>query len=109
MCVLFLVKFVSGIVFYFKIIEKMVSSCNTEIHNKVDLFLDKIFITVIVKSPQLAPKIFSRLASQLNGDEMAKFMSGECSILTKLKVIFSMPKLPFIKSFFFMLRSDVRN
>ena len=82
---------------------------NTEIHNKVDLFLDKIFITVIDKSPQLAPKIFSRLASQLNGDEMAKFMSGECSILTKLKVIFSMPKLPFIKSFFFMLRSDVRN
>ena len=82
---------------------------NTEIHNKVDLFLDKIFITVIDKSPQLAPEIFSRLASQLNGDEMAKFMSGECSILTKLKVIFAMPKLPFIKSFLLMLKSNVRN
>ena len=82
---------------------------NTEIHNKVDLFLDKIFIRVVDKHPQLAPKIFSRLASKLNGDEMAKFMSGECSILTKFKVIFAMPKVPFIKSFLFMLNSNAGN
>jgi hypothetical protein len=36
-------------------------------------------------------------------------MSGECSILTKFKVIFAMPKLPFIKSFLLMLKSNVRN
>jgi len=95
----------------FQILEqiKKKRNINTEIHNKVDLFLDKIFIRVVDKHPQLAPKIFSRLASKLNGDEMAKFMSGECSILTKFKVIFAMPKVPFIKSFLFMLNSNAGN
>ena len=82
---------------------------NTKIHNNLDLFLDKVFISVIDKYPQLAPKIFSSLASKLNGDEMAQFMSGECSKLTIFKVIFAMPKLPFIKSFMLMLLSNARN
>ena len=73
---------------------------NTNIHNKVDLFLDKIFIQVIDRYPQIAPTIFSNLAKSINGDEMARFMSGNCNFKTKCKVIFSMPKLPFIKSFF---------
>ena len=46
---------------------------------------------------------------KLIGDEMAQFMSGECSILTKLKVIFAMPKLPFFKSFILMLVSNARS
>jgi len=82
---------------------------NTKIHNNLDLFLDKVFIRVIDKYPHLAPKIFSSLASKLNGDEMAQFMSGECSKLTIFKVIFAMPKLPFIKSFILMLLSNARN
>ena len=81
----------------------------TKIHNNLDLFLDKVFISVIDKYPQLAPKIFSSLASKLSGDEMAQFMSGECSKLTIFKVIFAMPKLPFIKSFMLMLLSNARN
>lgn len=85
------------------------SFINTKIHNNLDLFLDKVFICVIDKYPQLAPKIFSSLASKLNGDEMAQFMSGECSKLTIFKVIFAMPKLPFIKSFMLMLVSNARN
>ena len=73
---------------------------NTNIHNKVDLFLDKIFIQVIDLYPEIAPTIFSNLAKSINGDEMASFMSGNCNFKTKCKVIFSMPKLPFIKSLF---------
>ena len=73
---------------------------NTKIHNNIDLFLDKIFINVIIDYPLLAPKIFSGLARILNGDEMAKFMSGYASLLTTCKIIISMPKIPFIKSFF---------
>ena len=73
---------------------------NTQIHNNIDLFLDKIFINVINEYPILAPKIFSSLARILNGDEMAKFMSGNASLLTTCKIIISMPKIPFIKSFF---------
>ncbi len=76
---------------------------NTKIHNNIDLFLDKIFINVINEHPFLAPKIFSSLARILNGDEMAKFMSGYASLLTTCKIIFSMPKIPFIKSFFYVM------
>ena len=76
---------------------------NTQIHNNIDLFLDKIFINVINEYPILAPKIFSSLARILNGDEMAKFMSGNASLLTTCKIIISMPKIPFIKSFFYVV------
>ncbi len=76
---------------------------NTKIHNNIDLFLDKIFINVINEYPLLAPKIFSSLARILNGDEMAKFMSGYSSIFTTCKIIISMPKMPFIKSFFYVV------
>ena len=64
---------------------------------------DKIFINVINKYPMLASKIFSSLARILNGDEMAKFMSGNASLLTTCKIIISMPKIPFIKSFFYVV------
>ena len=76
---------------------------NTKVHNNLDLFLDKIFINVINEYPLLAPKIFSGLARTLNGDEMAKFMSGNTSLLTTCKIIVSMPKIPFIKSFFYVV------
>ena len=76
---------------------------NTKVHKKIDLFLDKIFINVITEYPLLAPQIFSSLARILNGDEMAKFMSGHASLLTTCKIIISMPKIPFIKSFFYVV------
>ena len=76
---------------------------NTKVHNNLDLFLDKIFINVINEYPLLAPKIFSGLARILNGDEMAKFMSGNTSLLTTCKIIVSMPKIPFVKSFFYVV------
>ena len=78
---------------------------NTKIHNNIDLFLDKIFINVINEYPLLGPKIFSSIARILNGDEMAKFMSGHASLLTTCKIIISMPKIPFIKSFFYVVYS----
>ena len=73
---------------------------NTNIHSKIDLFLDKIFIRVIDKYPEIAPTIFSNLAKNINGDEMARFMSGNCDFKTNWKIVFSMPKIPFIISFF---------
>ena len=84
-------------------LKKNRKKINTQIHKNIDLFLDKIFINVINKYPLLAPKIFSNLARILNGDEMAKFMSGNASLLTTCKIIISMPKIPFIKSFFYVV------
>ena len=45
-------------------------------------------------------KSFIQLASNLNGNEFQSFMMGESNLLTKLKIINSMPKLPFIKELF---------
>ena len=58
---------------------------------------------MINEYPILASKIFSSFAKILNGDEMAKFMSGNASLLTTCKIITSMPKIPFIKSFFYVV------
>lgn len=86
----------------FQIVSQLINgrTVSTNIHKKIDLFLDNIFINVINEFPLLAPKIFSSLAKTLNGDEWAKFMSGNSTLLTTCKIILSMPKLPFIKSFF---------
>ena len=89
----------------FQIISQLAKGrkINTNIHKKSDLFLDKVFINVIDKFPDIVPKIFANLANSINGDEMAKFMSGNCSLITTLKIILSMPKIPFIKSFFYVV------
>ena len=86
----------------FHIVNQLIKGkkVSTKIHKKIDLFLDRIFINVINEFPLLAPKIFSSLAKTLNGDEWANFMSGNSTLLTTCKIIISMPKLPFLKSFF---------
>ena len=43
---------------------------------------------------------FIKLASNLSGHEFQSFMMGESNLLTKLKIVNSMPKLPFIKELF---------
>ena len=85
-----------------QIIEQLVKrkKIKTKIHKNIDLFLDSILINVLGKFPEIGPKIFSNLAKSINGDEMAKFMSGDYSFATAFKIILSMPKIPFIKSFF---------
>ena len=85
----------------FQIKSQLISKgkIRTSVHKKLDLFLDRIFIKVIELNPQIAPKIFSNLAKGINGDEMAMFMSGDCSFFTKFKIIKSMPKIPFMMAF----------
>jgi lycopene beta-cyclase len=73
---------------------------NTTVHKKFDLFMDKIFLNVINSNPKKVPDIFSNLAKAINGDEMAEFMTGDSKIITWVKIIKSMPKVIFIKSFF---------
>jgi lycopene beta-cyclase len=65
-------------------------------HKKIDLWMDRIFLSVLRHQPQYAPRIFSALAKSLTGDEFAKFLSGEASSKMRLKVIFAMPVRPFI-------------
>ena len=69
-------------------------------HKKIDLWMDRVFLSVLRHQPYYAPKIFSALANSLTGDEFAKFLSGEANLKMRLKVIFAMPLKPFIIALF---------
>ena len=61
--------------------------------------MDKVFINFL-KNNREDGRSFIKLASNLSGNEFQSFMMGESNFLTKLKIINSMPKLPFIKELF---------
>ncbi len=69
------------------------------IHKFLERKMDKIFINFL-KNNNEDGQSFIKLASNLNGNEFQSFMMGESNFLTKLKIIKSMPKLPFIKELF---------
>ena len=69
------------------------------VHNYLERKMDKIFINYL-KNNNENGKSFIALASNLNGEEFQSFMMGESSILTKIKIIRSMPKLPFLREIF---------
>ena len=68
-------------------------------HKFLDRKMDKIFINFLKNNRENGDS-FIDLASNLNGNEFQSFMMGESNLLTKLKIIKSMPKLPFIKELF---------
>ena len=67
-------------------------------HSHFELMMDNIFLKVIRRQPTLAPVIFTSLARYLNGDEFSCFLSGKATMKIWLKVVFSMPKWPFLLS-----------
>lgn len=69
-------------------------------HRMIDLWMDRIFLSVLRYQPQIAPKIFSAMASRLSGDEFAMFLSGEATMGLRLKVILAMPIWPFLRALF---------
>ena len=62
-------------------------------------FLDKVFLKVLENNPEKMPSIFSNMFSA-SSDAVIKFLSNKSNTHDDLKVILSMPKLIFIKSFF---------
>lgn len=67
-------------------------------HSQFELFMDSIFLHVIRHWPALAPKMFINMAQNLTGSEFAMFLSGSASMRIWIKVVFAMPKLPFLKA-----------
>jgi len=59
--------------------------------------MDRIFLAVLRRHPDLAPAIFTAMAAALTGDEFARFLSGEAGTKIWLKVILAMPKIPFLR------------
>ena len=48
--------------------------------------------------PEYGARIFLGMGKALNGEQFAKFLSGDAGWWIRLKVIFAMPKWPFIKA-----------
>ena len=69
------------------------------VHKFLERKMDKIFINFL-KNNNENGQSFIKLASNLNGNEFQSFMMGESNLLTKFKIIKSMPKLSFIKEIF---------
>ncbi len=72
---------------------------SVNIHKFLEKKMDKIFINFL-KNNNEEGQSFIKLASNLNGNEFQSFMMGNSNLLTKFKIIKSMPKLPFIKELF---------
>ena len=66
------------------------------IHKFLERKMDKIFINFL-KNNNEDGQSFIKLASNLNGNEFQSFMMGESNLLTKLKIIKSMPKITIYK------------
>lgn len=104
----------SGYAFSFiqKQIDKIISSSQSGNklkvyvpHSRFELLMDRIFLKVLRRRYELAPRIFTNMANSLSGDEFAKFLNGEANIKLWTKVIFAMPKIPFIAGFFETLKN----
>ena len=76
---------------------------NNNVHSRFNLFMDRVFLRVLKVNKSLAPEIFYKFSLPLNGDEMAQFMIGEASIKLWLKIVYSLPKIIFIKSLIFVI------
>ena len=67
-------------------------------HKRLDLWMDSVLLTVLRHWPEHGPNMFSSMARTLTGDQFVKFLSGDAGLWIRLKVIFSMPKIPFLKA-----------
>ncbi len=62
----------------------------------VSKILDRIFLSFLAKNPQKSSELFLRISQRTNPDRYARFLMDTSSVLDKLAVIVSMPKVPFI-------------
>ena len=60
--------------------------------------MDKIFVNYLENNDK-SDEIFMKMAKRLNGEEFSSFMMGHATFITKLKIIFAMPKIGFIRSY----------
>ena len=63
-------------------------------------WFDKIFLDVLYRKNEMGAEIFSTMFQKNPVDRIFRFLDGESSISEDLKIIWSVPKKEFIKSFF---------
>ena len=103
----------------FQRIQTWAKECALELKNnhqlkkfKKDSFIQKwmdlLFITVIKKNPTIGAKVFEELFKNCEVKTVAKFMSDRSSLLDKLKIVTSLPALPFLLAIPELIRSKRR-
>ena len=88
-------KISSGYAFSFFL--KQLISKNKDYHSFWDKWMDKIFVKYLENNDK-SDEVFMKMAERLKGEEFGSFMMGNAKFITKLKIIFAMPKISFIKS-----------
>jgi len=68
--------------------------------NKKYQFLDEIFLSVLNKNPEMMPSIFFKMFNA-SPKTVIKFLSNKSNFFEDLAIILKMPKLTFIKAFFY--------
>jgi len=71
-----------------------------EKQNKKYNFLDKIFLKVLLEKKNTMKDIFFNLFRKNSSKTIIQFLSNQSTFITDLKIIFSMPKLIFLKKLF---------
>ena len=61
--------------------------------------LDKVFLKVLEKNPEIMPNIFFNMFNA-SSNTTIKFLSNKSNILEDVSIILKMPKFTFIKSLF---------
>ena len=89
-------KISSGYAFSF-FLKKLILNIDNY-HSYLDVWMDKIFANYLLNNHQ-TEHIFIKMSQSLTGDEFSSFMMGISNFKTKIKVVMSMPKKDFIKSF----------
>lgn len=60
--------------------------------------MDSLFLKVLRNERDLAPELFYRLTSGVSADTMARFMMDRGGVLDLFAVMWSMPKMPFLRN-----------
>ena len=69
------------------------------ISNKLN-YLDSLFNGVLLAEPKLAVSLMMKTAKSLSPEGFVRFMLGQATLVDWIKVILSMPKIPFLKQVF---------
>jgi len=96
----------TGYTFYF--IQKHSAAIVDALHNNLPLpngrssrmtnFLDSIFLKVLANQKIQAEQIFSSLFKKNSTANVLEFLNGETNMLANLKIVSSLPAVPFIKA-----------
>ena len=83
--------------------ENGYSSVSCSPYSKLSAWMDRIFLRVLNREPQIGLSIFAAMTRGLSGDRFAGFMTDNFTAVDALRLITTLPKYPFIRA---VLKND---